>query len=70
VRTLKRVLGLAAAGPLEDAIYDADVMARNSCSEFAEVQAGTRKDLDLKSGDCREVSRIERATGLALPRPS
>ena len=67
------VLGVAAAGPLEDAIYDAD-----EC--VAWLEAGARNSSRFKHAlgmvwiwnhvSAERFARIERAAGTALPRPS
>lgn len=66
------VLGVAAAGPLEDAIYDSD-----ECVSWLEARAATsprfRQALETvyiwRVVSPERFARIEQAAGRALPRP-
>lgn len=66
------VLGVAAAGPLEDAIYDAD-----ECVLWLEARAAGSPRFKQALGmvwiwnavGAERFARIERAAGRALPRP-
>lgn len=67
------VLGVAAAGPLEDAIYDAD-----ECVAWLEARARNSPRFKQALGmvwiwnqvSTERFARIERAAGTALPRPN
>jgi hypothetical protein len=68
----EHVLGIAAAGPLEDAIYDAD-----ECVSWVEARATSSPRFKQALGmvwiwndvSAERFARIERAAGRPLPRP-
>lgn len=69
----EEVLGVVAAGPLEDAIYDAD-----ECVTWLEARAQSSRRFKQalrmvwiwNQISAERFARIERAAGTALPRPS